>query len=143
MTEIGFHFNVPDRAAYACRVVRKVVRQGRSVVVTAPIATLERFDRELWSFDASEFVAHGWLEKSAAVPARLHSSTVWLATDASGASSHDTLLNLGDAAPVGFESFARMVEVVSAAEDDRGFARERWKYYAHRGYPIARHEVAT
>ncbi len=143
MTEISFHFNVSDRSAYACRVVRKTVRQGRSVVVTAPLATLEAFDRELWAFDAHEFVAHGWLERSQAVPSRLHASTVWLAADPTAAAYHDTLINLGDAAPIGFGSFQRMVEVVSADADDRGFARERWKHYANRGYPIARHEVAA
>lgn len=143
MTEISFHFNAPDRSGYACRIVRKAVRQGRSVVVSAPLETLERFERELWAFDAYEFIAHGWLDRAGGVPARLHASTVWLATDASGATSQDTLINLGDAAPVGFASFARMVEVVSASETDRSLARERWKHYANRGYPIARHEVAS
>ena len=38
-----------------------------------------------------------------------------------------TLLNLGDAAPRGFESFERLIEMVSTDDDDRAAARERWK----------------
>jgi DNA polymerase-3 subunit chi len=142
MTEISFHFNAPDRSGYACRILRKAVRHGSSVVVTAPLAVLERFDRELWAFDAHEFIAHSWLEREAEVPASLRDTTVWLTADASVAPQHQTLLNLGDEPPLGFESFERLIEVVSAAPDDRSAGRDRWKHYARRGYRIVRHEVA-
>ena len=38
MTEIGFHFNTPDKVNYACRLVRKAVsaRGLRVVVVGEP-----------------------------------------------------------------------------------------------------------
>jgi DNA polymerase-3 subunit chi len=56
---------------------------------------------------------------------------------------HETLLNLGDAAPRGFETFERLIELVSTDESDRATARERWKSYAGRGYAIGRHEVGA
>ena len=28
MTEVQFHFNVPDRLVYACRLLRKALRSG-------------------------------------------------------------------------------------------------------------------
>jgi len=52
------------------------------------------------------------------------------------------LVNLGTATPVGFESYARLIEIVSSSDQDRSAARLRWRYYAHRGYPIARHEAS-
>ena len=58
MTEIAFHVNVPDRLAYACRLLRKAVRQGARVAVTAPPATLRGLDRALWTFEPTEFVPH-------------------------------------------------------------------------------------
>ena len=48
----------------------------------------------------------------------------------------------GASAPA-FETFERVLEVVSLDERDRRAARERWKAYARRGYPIRRHEVAA
>ena len=143
MTEITFHFNAPDRSAHACALLRDAARKGGSVVVSGARAVLERFDRELWSFDAEAFVAHAWLEREASVPQSLRASTVWLVDDLRTADRHETLLNLHDATPSGFESFERVIEVVSLDPADRAAARERWKHYAHRGYTIVRREVAA
>jgi DNA polymerase-3 subunit chi len=45
--------------------------------------------------------------------------------------------------PQGFETFARLIELVSQDESDRQVARKRWKHYADRGYPIARYDVGA
>jgi hypothetical protein len=34
MTEIAFHFNAPDKLAYACRFARKALRSGARLVIT-------------------------------------------------------------------------------------------------------------
>ena len=44
------------------------------------------------------------------------------------------LLNLADGVAEGFETFARLIEVVSADGADAG--RRRWRHYSARGYPI-------
>ena len=36
MTEIAFHFNAPDKVAYACRLLRKAVAVNAKVVVVVP-----------------------------------------------------------------------------------------------------------
>ena len=142
MTEISFYFNVPNRSAYACRLVRKALRQGAAVVVTGPPDSLQALDSELWSFAATEFVPHQWVEQASEVPASLRESTAWLAPEPIDAPVHGILLNLGRESPRGFESFARLFEVVSTDEADRHAARERWKAYARRGYEIRQHEAA-
>ncbi len=142
MTEVGFHFNVRDRTGYACRLLRKATRQGARVVVSAPAETLAALDRELWSFDAVEFIPHVLLQGGAALPERLRATPVCLIEDASGAPHLDVLLNLGIEPAAGFESFARVIEIVSTDEADRLAGRARWKHYANRGYPIQRHEVS-
>ena len=141
MTEISFYFSAPSRTGYACRLVRQAQRQGMALVVTGPPPALAEFDRELWSFSAPDFVPHSPIERLADVPASLHAATVWLSPDALAAPRHDALVNLGDEPPAGFETFARLFEIVSIDEADRQAARARWKAYQHRGYPIKRHEV--
>jgi len=143
VTEISFYFNVPSRTGYACRLLRRAQRQGMALAVTGPADALNEIDRELWTFAAPEFLAHGWIDRSAEVPASLHSTTIWLGTNPIEAPRHDALLNLGAATPPAFETFERVFEVVSLDEADRQSARERWKAYVKRGYPIKRHEVAA
>lgn len=141
MTEISFHFNVPDRTAYACRLLRKATRRGAQIAVTGAPAMLEQLDRELWAFDPVEFITHLRVQPGEPVAERLQATKVWLVGEASTAPHHEVLVNLGPAAPSGFESYAKLIEIVSLEPDDRAAARLRWKHYADRGYAIERHEV--
>jgi len=146
MTEIKFHFNVANCTEYACRLLRKASRQGAPVVVTGPMPVLASLDRALWTFDALEFLPHVMLRAGQTVPDRLRRTKVWLSEDPAASGHSEVLVNLGlDAldTPRGFESFARVIEVVSSEENDRVAARQRWKYYAARGYVIERHEAAA
>jgi DNA polymerase-3 subunit chi len=78
-----------------------------------------------------------------APPQVVHASPVVLAPALSDAlPHHDVLVNLDAQVPRGFERFARVLEIVSTAEQDRQDARERWKHYAERGYKIVRHDLA-
>jgi DNA polymerase-3 subunit chi len=142
MTEITFYFNVPSRTTYACRLLRRA-RRGMAVAVVGPSEALHELDRELWSFSAPEFLPHNWIERAGEVPEALHATTIWLGENPIDAPLHGALLNLGTATPPAFETFERVLEVVSRDDDDREAARERWKSYARRGYQIKRHEVAA
>lgn len=143
MTEISFHFNAADAPAYTCRLLRKAARQGAAVVVTGPVAALAYIDRALWTQDPIEFLPHALLRAGQAVPERLRATRLWLMEDADQAPHHDVLVNIGPDAPAGFESFARVIEVVSSDDADRAAARQRWKHYAARGYAIKQHEVGA
>jgi DNA polymerase-3 subunit chi len=142
MTEVSFHFNVPHRLGYACRLLRKATRQGAKVVVFAAPDTLGELDRALWSFDPIEFVPHVRLAGSE-LAAHLVDTPVQLVDDLARSTHQQVLLNLGDELARGFESFARVIEVVSADSAERAAARMRWKHYAARGYSIERHEVTS
>jgi DNA polymerase-3 subunit chi len=143
MTEVSFHFNVPDRMAYACRLLRKAVRRGAKVVVAAPAPVLTQLDRQLWTFEPLDFVPHVHAKPGQAVAPRLQGTPVWLSEELQGVPHHEVLLNLGDELVAGFESFARVIELVSSQGPDRQAGRSRWKHYADRGYQIARHDVAV
>jgi DNA polymerase-3 subunit chi len=143
MTEVQFHFNVPDRLVYACRLLRKALRSGSSgVAVSAPAATLARLDRTLWTFEPGEFIPHIVVRGAEAPPARLQRTPIWLVEQAQQAAHHPVLVHLGDEPADGFESFRRLIEIVSSDPEDREAARRRWKHYAARGYEIQKFEAA-
>ena len=140
MTEVAFHFNVPDKLAYGCRLLRKAWGSGARVVVTAEPETLVRLDLLLWTFSALEFVPHCRLTAPAAT---LAASTVFLAPSLVDCPHHEVLVNLGQDVPPGFERFERFIELVTVADADRAAARSRWKHYTDRGYAMQRHDLAS
>ena len=142
MTEVTFHFNVTDRLAYACRLLRKATRQGARVAVTAGSETLSKLDKALWTFEPNDFVPHVRLPPGATPTQRLLPTPIWLVEQLADAPQRSVALNLGLEMPQGFESFERMIEIVSLGEEDRQAGRERWKHYTGRGYAITRHEVS-
>lgn len=139
MTEVAFHFNAPDKLAYACRFARKMVRLDKRLVITGAPDALATLDNMLWHMAPQDFVAH-CAEQDA--PELLEASPVLLLTDPRHAIHHGVLLNLGDAVPQGYTLFERLVEVVAAHDDtDRQCARTRWRQYAQSGHSIVRHDL--
>ena len=141
MTEIAFHFNAPNKLAYACRLLRKAVGSGAKVVVTGDEETLQALDTQLWTFSALEFLPH--CRADSPLEQRMASPIVLAAQlDASETlPHHQVLVNLGDGVAPGYERFERTIEVVTLDEQDRHNARLRWKHYADRGYAITRHDL--
>ena len=140
MTEVAFHFNAPDKLGYACRLLRKAVASGAKVVVAGEPELLRELDTVLWTFSAVEFVPH--CHAASANAEVLQASPVVLADSVRETPHHQVLVNLGASVPDGFERYERLIEVVTADEDDRQQARMRWKHYSDRGYAIARHDRA-
>ncbi len=144
MTEVEFHTGVTDRAAFACRLLRKAYRQGVRVLVTAPDDVLAELDRLLWTFDERDFVPHVRLPGAAApVAAR---TPIWLAPDAlqvGSAGAPALVLNLGAAAPPDLSAVERLIEVVSSDPDETERGRGRWKTYKSAGLEIRHHGSAS
>jgi DNA polymerase-3 subunit chi len=141
MTEIAFHFNAPDKVTYACRVARKLLRQGQRLVIRTPLALMDPLDAMLWNMAPQDFVAHCRLGDA---PELLQASPIVLAHDDACELPHrQVLLNLEGGVPPGFGSFERLIEVVVADDEaDRAAARVRWRHYVQRGYALVRHDLA-
>lgn len=139
MTEVAFHFNAPDKLGYACRLLRKAFGSGAQVVVTADAGLLGELDTTLWTFGQLEFVPH--CRQPGAAPAVLAASPIVLTDTPRAAPHHQVLVNLGETVPDGFETFERLIEVVTPDDEDRQQARQRWKHYSTRGYQITRHDL--
>lgn len=141
MTDIEFHVNVTDKLHYSCRLLRKAYRNGAKAVVTAEPELLQQLDQLLWSYSSTEFLPHCTIDS----PASTLSATPILLAGQLDARPTGTagrvLINLGQQVPAGFERFERFIEVASSLESDRLAARDRWKHYRDRGYPLKRHEL--
>lgn len=140
MTEISFHFNVPDKMAYACRLLRKAVNAGASVNVVADASTLANLDTALWTFSQLDFVPHC---RTGADALTVSLSPVLLGGSDEIEGQRQLMLNLGDEVATGYERFEKLIELVSNEDVDRQAARSRWKHYASRGYAITRHDLAA
>lgn len=138
MTRIDFHSKVPDKIAYACRLVRKARSADMKIVVfAANPAQMTAIDDALWTFSEQDFLPHvNAGDELAGV------TQVILTHDAGQAlPHHQILLNLSRETPAHFARFERMFEIVSADEEDLLAGRERYRQYQQRGYPLT-HFVA-
>jgi DNA polymerase-3 subunit chi len=143
MTEVAFHFNAVDKLAYACRLLRKACSTSAKVIVTGDASQLQTLDADLWTFDPAAFVPHCFADAPENV---IQHTPVILAITSEQLPAplphHDIMVNLGQTMIKGFETFERVIEIVSLAEDDKALARLRWKHYAERGYPLVRHDLS-
>ena len=147
MTDIAFHFNVPDKLGYSCRLLRKAYLSGAQLVVTGAPEMLAELDQLLWTFSALEFVPHYRMTAAAkgdtAHGKTLAATPVLLVESLRDCAHHGVLVNLGSDIPDQFERFDRFIEVVTTLDVDRLTARHRWKHYADRGYALKRHDLAV
>ncbi len=141
MTEVSFHTGVPDLYGYACRLVRKAVRKGTTVAVSAPTDTLRRFDQALWAFEPLEFIAHATVRAGQPIDARLARTPVWLVPPGATPPSTEVLVNLGPDLVPGFEHYRRVIEIVGTDPAQAQAARQRWRLYKDGGHAVTHHEV--
>ena len=138
MTEVEFHTGVADPLGFACRLLRKAVRQGVRVQVTAPADVLAALDRGLWSFDPHDFVPHVRMPGATAAVARR--TPVWLVLTALQEGAPQVLVNLGADPPAEHAALQRVIEIVANDADEAAQGRQRWREYQARGL-LPKHRV--
>ncbi|NBS73049.1 MAG: DNA polymerase III subunit chi [Betaproteobacteria bacterium] len=142
MTEIAFHFNATDKNHYVCRLLRKVWRMQQRVIVCVPDERLKELDAQLWTFEPTGFLPHCHRNDE---PELLANSAIILTSDLSAVETlphHQILVNLCDQVQNGYETFERVIEIVTQDEQDKLCSRQRWKHYSDRGYPIVKYDLA-
>ena len=139
MTEVAFHFNAPEKTAYACRLLRKAYLKGARLLVLADPRSAAALDQQLWTMASVEFVPHCRAEASPGLRA-VSPILITCGEDLSDFSA-DVLINLTDEMPLGYERFGRVIEVVSLDEPDRLRARDRWRLYKAAGLEPQRHDL--
>jgi DNA polymerase-3 subunit chi len=138
MTQIDFYTHVEDKLRVACRLAAKAYAQGLRVAVICPDSeTAQRVDRQLWTTPATGFIPH-------CAPDDPLAGETPVTIDAFGTEpAHDeVLINLRPECPPYFGRFRRLVEIVGLADPDCAAARERYRFYRDRGYPIRTHDLS-
>lgn len=138
MTRIDFHSNVPNKLAYACRLVRKArAAQCKIVLLGKDRNELSQLDQLLWSFSEQDFIPH----VHAGDPLAAQTPVILTDSEAVELPHHHVLINLSGNTPEHFARFERMFEIISSDEADKAAGRDRYRFYKERGYPLS-HFVA-
>ena len=144
MARVDFAFGAPDRLRMACEVVHKHYRAGRGLVIYAgDTPLLERFDRLLWSFEATAFIAHVYADDPLAAQTPVILTAAPPIAPLRDAAAPPWLINLDDGCPPGAAGFERILEIVSDEPDDKKSARERWRQYKAAGHTLHAHDLTT
>ena len=139
MTNIDFYTQVDDKRELARRLcVKALASRARLVLWLPDPPACQRVSKLLWSMPAISFIPHCMTgDKLAPV------TPILLDCDAGPYPHDEVLVNLRNEVPPFFSRFQRMIEIVSAEdEDDKQQARARYRHYRDRGYEIRTHDMA-
>ena len=137
MTRIDFYRYAEDKQRLACRLATKAYAKPTRLVVYSPdTKVLADFDRNLWTFQATGFVPHCFVDSPLAAE-----TPIVLASSGEALPHHDVLLNLADEWPPFFASFERLLEIVATDDADKELARARYSFYKKRGYEIQVNDI--
>lgn len=146
MARIDFHSNVGDKLEYACRLTRKIwsstpVGQAvRNIVMVGEAADLKKLDTLLWTFSASDFLPHCFIEDEAAPETPIVLTDDFASPALQNIPHADVMIHLGMRMPQDVAAlvarFPRIVEVVTVNEAERLAGRERYKAYRELGHEL-------
>jgi len=136
MTRIDF-YQLPEQGRSEDQVVslllRKIHAQGLSALLLArDIGHSQHLDDWLWRFDEESFLPHGQTQELGRQP-------IWIQYDCSNSDERDVLINLQPQVPAYFTQFERVVELVTAQNKES--ARDHFRFYKERGYPLDHHTL--
>ena len=142
MTRIDFyllqHADVAEAKTVAvCRLANKAYHQGRRIYIfTENHEDSQALDRLLWTYHPGTFVPHGL--KLEDMPSPL---PVLIGHNEPPADWNDVLITIRTEVPSCFSRFERVAEVVDGTNSDKCEARERYRFYRERGYPLQTHSI--
>ena len=146
MARIDFHSNVSDKLEYACRLTRKIwsatpVGQAvRNIVMVGEKADLKRLDELLWTFSATDFLPHCFINDEAASETPIVLTDDFASPALENIPHADVMIHLGMCMPQDVAAlvarFPRIVEVVTVNEAERLAGRDRYKAYRDLGHEL-------
>lgn len=140
MTRVDFHV-LPGNGKiaadrWACKLAAKAWKQGHRVYLQADSeAHALRLDDLLWTFRDISFLPHCHIrDKNGEV-------RVFVGHGEAAPDEHEVMINLAHPVPSFFSRFERVLEIVPPEETARMQARERYRFYQERGYPLVSHNI--
>lgn len=143
MTRIDFYTLEPDspgdRYLLVCRLAERVRADGLRVLVHCPDPESARhLDRLLWTYRQDSFLPHGIVGQR---DLDLKLTPVLIGRDGTPETEDQVLVNLAPEVPTFFSRFERVCEPVDQDPAVRAAARERFRFYRDRGYPLEHRQV--
>ncbi|MCX4025739.1 DNA polymerase III subunit chi [Endozoicomonas sp. SM1973] len=143
MTRIDFYI-LPDqqpaaRLQFCCRLAEKAIKHAKSVYIhTNGHEEAAMLDELLWSFREDSFIPHQLDTKhdDASCPVKIG----WQLPPQSSTS---LLINLTDTVPSFVDQFERVAEIVAGDGVSRKTARQNFKSYRDKGYPLHSHNIQS
>jgi DNA polymerase III subunit chi len=140
MTRVDFHVLPADGKVeadrWACRLAAKAWKQGHRIYIQAASDThARRLEELLWTFRDIAFLPHNMIED------RSEEVRVYIGHGEEQPDEHEVMINLAHPVPSFFSRFERVLEIVPADDEPRTRARERYRFYQERGYPLASHTI--
>jgi len=141
VTRVDFHILPADgkveRERWACRLAAKAWRQGHRVYIqTGSPAETRHMDELLWTFRDISFLPHAIVGDTEATGV-----SVVVGHEDAPPDEHEVLVNLAHPVPLFFSRFERVLEIVGAGDEAKASARERFRFYKERGYPLESHNI--
>ena len=141
MTRVEFYIfgeTTPgDRLGLACRLSQKAVERGRTLHIHAAGEEQARLlDERLWTFRPESFVPHALAGSDEA-----EASPVVIGHGADPDGPHDVLINLAGEVPPFFSRYERVIEIVDHDAEQKLRARDHYRFYRDRGYPLTDHRL--
>ena len=146
MARIDFHSNVSDKLEYACRLTRKIWsatpagQAVRNIVMVGEAADLKKLDALLWTFSATDFLPHCFIDDEAAPDTPIVLTDDFSSPVLLNIPHADVMIHLGMRMPKDVPAlvarFPRIVEVVTVDEAERLAGRERYKAYRDLGHEL-------
>jgi DNA polymerase III subunit chi len=138
MTRIDFYFNAPSKASVARKLATKAFNAGQNVLVyTRDDRLAQALDTSFWTDQQLSFLPHVRCGHPLA-----RQTPILIGDNPDELASADILISLDDEPPEFFGRFQRLLEVVSSDDGDRERARNRFRFFKQRGYPLETHDLA-
>lgn len=145
MTRVDFYglaeVRPEARERFAVRLLTKAWREGlRSVVLMDDADGIARMDEALWA-EPGAFLPHGPIDAEMTAPIRLATPSTLTEAALVDEAASGLLVNLTDRVPERFAAFERVAEIVCQDDEMRTRARDHYRFYRERGYPLEYHEL--
>ena len=143
MTRVDFYISENNsqqaRMKLACRIAEKAYDQKQQVYLhVADQKQAEDIDKMLWTFNQGSFIPHSCCDDP-----MMKNASILIGWQDAPEQSSDVLINLIDEVPGFFSRYDRVAEVDHSEEQTRQKARERYKFYKDRGYPLQSHTIKS
>ena len=142
MTRINFYVLKNQRANarldFICRLTEKVYKQGHRILLHTDDGRQAGIINDLlWTWQQGSFIPHE-IQSDATTPDSpiVINHQADLETDMQG-----VLINMASEVPLFFSQFERVTEIVDQDEQTRQSARQRYRFYQDRGYPLESHDI--